>query len=100
MAIDDKLGKALDHLASSAQIDVGKEVIKLAASIVPLSRALDKLMSGLAQKRLIERIVEVFQEVKSQLDEVGETQIEKEYFMTEEFQTLLTLVLQEIQTTH
>jgi hypothetical protein len=57
-------------------------------------------MSGLAQKRLIERIVEVFQEVKSQLDEMDESQIQKEYFMTEEFQTLLTLVLQEIQTTH
>lgn len=100
MAIDDKLGKALDNLASSARVDIGREVIKLAASLFPVGRALDKLMNGVAQRRLIERIVEVFEEVKSRLDEAKEATIEKEYFLTEEFQTLLTLVLQEIQTTH
>ena len=100
MAIDDKLEKALDQLASSARVDVGKEVIRLAASLFPVGRALDRLMNGVAQRRLIERIVEVFEEVKLQLDGAGEATIEKEYFLTEEFQTLLTLVLQEIQTTH
>lgn len=100
MTIDDKLGKALDELAASARFDVGKEVIKLVVSLSPLGKALDKVMSGAAQRRLIERIVEVFEEVKSQLDKAGEAQIQEEYFMTEEFQTLLTLVLQELQTTH
>lgn len=100
MALDDKLEKLIDHLESAGRQDVGKEILAAAAGMFPLSSALEKLISGLAQRRLVERMVEVFQEIKSQLDATDEALVRADYFMTEEFQTLLTLVLQEIQTTH
>lgn len=101
MQIDNKLEQALDQLRASADADVGQEIIKIAIKATPyLGSAIDKLMSGAGQRRLIQRIVEVFEEVKLQLEEVDEKQIDQDYFLTEEFQTLLALVLQEIQTTH
>jgi hypothetical protein len=102
MAIDDKLERTLDRLATSAESDVGGEVIKIAIKMIPLGvgTAIDKLMSGIGQRRLVARIVEVFNEIKSQLDDANDAHVRKEYFSSEEFQTLLALTLQEIQTTH
>ena len=100
MAIDDELEISLAQLANSAEADPGHEVINIAIKMIPIvGSGIDKLMSDLAQRRLVERILDVFGQMKSQLYVLMEDQIRKEYFTSEEFQTLLALALQEIQTT-
>src|SRR5437867_6476516 len=100
MAIDDELEISLAQLANSAEADPGHELINIAIKMIPIvGSGIDELMSGLAQRRLVERILDVFGQMKSQLNVLMEDQIRKEYFTSEEFQTLLALALQEIQTT-
>src|SRR5258708_6165451 len=101
MAIDDKLEKGLHQLVVSAERDPGREVIRMAIKAIPyFGGQIDRLLSSEGQRRLIARIVDVFEAVKSQVEDLDDAQVRKEYFESDEFQTLLTLILQEIQTTH
>jgi len=83
------------------ELDVGKEVISAAMRSIPfVGGQMVALMSGAARKRLVERMLDVLREMKYQMDDIRAEQVNTEFFESDEFQTLLALVLQEVQTTH
>ena len=101
MTIDDKLEKVLDRFADDAIVSPGDLAVDAAINAIPLvGGSISSLFSGKARQRIIERCVEVFKIVKERIEKVEETKVAKEYFETEEFQTLLSLVIGQLQTSH
>lgn len=101
MAIDDKLAKVLDGLAQEAKLDVSKEIVLAAIAAVPYAGSpITSLLSGSATRRIVERAVEMFQAMKERLEQLDETKVNTVFFESEEFQTLLALALQQLQTAH
>jgi hypothetical protein len=101
MAIDDKLGKTLDQYERSVVAAPGNLVIEAALNAVPfVGSSIAALLSGKAQERVRQRVADVFTAMKEKLDSVEEESVRKDYFSSEEFQTLLALVIEQLQTTH
>jgi len=101
MAIDDKLEKTLANLSADGALDQGEEAFFALVAAIPLiGGPISSLLTGGAKRRVIDRAAEVFRAVKERLEATEEAKIDRTFFETEEFQTLLTLVLEQLQTTH
>jgi len=101
MAIDDKLEKILDAYQEDAVVSPGSLTIEAAISAIPLvGSSIASLVSGKAQARVRQRTVDVFSAMKEEIEAVEEQSINKEFFESEEFQTLLALAIEQLQTTH
>jgi|GEM_PF-2989774 len=59
-----------------------------------------ELWNGIAQRRTQKRISVVLEEMKKQLESVEGEKVDRKFFETEEFQTLLFLLLDKLYTTH
>lgn len=101
MAIDDKLGKTLGEFEAEIVASPGNLVLDAALNALPyIGSSISSLLAGKAQERVRERTAEVFREMKAKLDSVDEQAIRKDYFESEEFQTLLALAIDQLQTSH
>jgi hypothetical protein len=101
MEIDDKLQKVLDNLSEESHFDASKEVLNVVIASIPhAGSAIASLSAGRAKRRILERATEVFRAMKERLEQLGESKIDKSFFESEEFQTLLALALEQIQTAH
>jgi len=99
--IDDKMGKLVEQLGLEGEITLQNETLKGAMSAVPyMGAALTSLWAGRARARLVERLVALFDVAKSRLDCVEDSIIDKSFFDSEEFQTLLALAIEQLQTAH
>jgi hypothetical protein len=62
--------------------------------------AMLEVFNGLAQQRSQERLNKLFDQLKDSLGRLDEEKIDRDYFRSEEFQTLLFLLLEKLHTTH
>ena len=101
MAIDDKLAKVLDDYESEIVATPGNLVIEAALNAVPyVGSSIAALLAGKAQERVRQRVADVFTAMKEKLDSVEEGSVRKEFFESEDFQTLLALAIEQLQTSH
>ena len=101
MAIDNRLEKALDFYSKEIEQDIPKKALKLAIEQIPhFGDHISKLVFGDAQRRIAERAQDVFEAVKERVERMDEAKIDKEFFKSEEFMTLLFLAMDQLQTTH
>lgn len=70
------------------------------AGIPYAGSAILEILNGLAQRRNQERLNSVFDQMTNRLNQLGEEKLDREYFRSEEFQSLLFLLLERIHTTH
>ena len=84
-----------------AETSVREIVLRTAISLIPYAgSAINEIANGLAQRRVQERLDDLFDGMKERLESVAEDKVDKEYFHSEEFQTLLYLLLERLHTTH
>lgn len=108
MSIDDKMEKLLLDLAqetsSPSEKDMRRFVQDATLGRIPvIGGPLTNLLAGKAQQRIFDRVIELFEEIKRRiedLDEDGKRHLDSSYFESEEFQTLLALAFQQLQTSH
>jgi hypothetical protein len=101
MAIDDKLGKVLDNLSEESQLRGGTEGVAAAIAAIPYAGSvIASLMGGRAKRRVVSRAIEMFEAIKHRLEQLDESKVNIDFFEGEEFQTLLVLALEQLQTTH
>jgi hypothetical protein len=101
MSVDDKLEKLLDIMIEEARLKVGQEIVLAAAAAVPFAGgAITSIVSGVLHRRAIERAVEMFKAMTERLKELEEDKMDRSFFESEEFETLVALALQQLQTTH
>ena len=101
MAIDDKLEKLVEGLRVEGR--PAPELVALDALIASIpfaGAAIGSVFSDTWKRKVIERIVTLFREIKKRLEELEETELDHAFFESEEFQTILFLALQQLQTTH
>jgi hypothetical protein len=72
-----------------------------ALSLIPgVGSAINEMMTQLAIKRTNERIKELFEHFANKVRYIGEEKVDREWFRSEEFQTLLYEALQQLHVTH
>ncbi len=99
------LPKELDVLLRQYKEDADTAIQEIASraaiSFIPYAgSAINEIKNGLAQRRVQERLNDLFEALKQRLDSVDEEKVDREYFHSEEFQTLLYLLLERLHTTH
>jgi hypothetical protein len=101
LAIDDALEKAIGNLNLEGEIRFQNETLQAVIAGLPyIGGAVCTLFAGQARKRLVDRIVQFFGLVRVQLNKIEESRIDRSFFESEEFQTILATILQQLQTTH
>jgi hypothetical protein len=101
MAIDDRLEKTLDEYQRIVIATPGDLIIDAALNAIPyVGSSIAALLAGKAQERVRQRVADVFTAMKEKLDTVEEESVRKEYFVSEEFQTLLALTIEQLNTSH
>jgi len=105
MAVDNELEIVVSQHAEESDVRllhiIRQSVARSGIGVVPVvGSSINNIFSGLAQRRAAERMNSVFRAMKKRLDELGEEKINKSFFETEEFQTVLLLILENIHTTH
>jgi hypothetical protein len=95
------LDKALVELKDSYEVHYSSETLNaLIASIPYAGGAISSVLFGKAQRKVQERTADTFKTFKERLESVAEEKVDKEFFESDEFVTLLILALEQIQTTH
>lgn len=99
--LPDELSAELDLYKKDSETTIQNIVLRSAVQGVPfIGSSIMEIFNGLAQRRAQERLNDMFDEVKKRLDSVGDEKIDREFFRSEEFQTLLFLLLERLHTTH
>jgi hypothetical protein len=99
--LPDELRAELDFYKKDSETTIQNIVLRSAVQGVPfIGSSIMEIFNGLAQRRAQERLNDMFDEVKKRLDSVGDEKIDREFFKSEEFQTLLFLLLERLHTTH
>jgi hypothetical protein len=73
-----------------------------AVQVLPygVSAAVTELTTGLAIRRAAERMKDMFEYFSNRLREIGEQKVDKEWFRSDEFQTLLYEAIRQLHVTH
>jgi hypothetical protein len=101
MKSPDELAVEIKNYKDDSEISIQRIVMRSTVAAIPLAGgAMLEIFDGLAQRRMQERLNGVFDEMKNRLDQLGEEKIDQEYFRSEEFQTLLFLLIEKLHTTH
>jgi len=108
MPIDDELEKseAAIEIAAEAQRSVQEILMRSgmagALSLLPfgIGKSITEALTELAFKRVYERMDEMFRTWGRRLGEVEEEKINRDWFKTEQFQTLLFEALHQLHATH
>lgn len=96
--------RLLAALSEKTRGYVGEEAVdaamRLISELTIIGPAIIHTLHDMRTKRLLERTVELFERMDRDLRAVEEEKINREFFKTEEFQTVVFLALQQLQTTH
>jgi hypothetical protein len=97
----EELDQALARYKDAARV-TGKQISThtLVAGIPYAGGAILELADGLAHRRTQERLNTVFAGMKDCLDRLSAEKLDREFFDSEEFQSLLFLLIEKLQTTH
>jgi hypothetical protein len=100
-SLPDELSVLLTQYKDEAEVTAQEIAARTSISFIPYAgSAINEIKNGLAQIRVQERLNNVFDAMKERLDDVEEDKVDHEYFHSEEFQTLLYLLLERLHTTH
>lgn len=100
-AAKDELPKVIELYKEAAHSSVGEIALRSSVSAIPYAGApILELWNGVAQRRVHERLNTVFAEMKECLDAVDAEKVDRAFFDSEEFQTLLYLLIEKLHTTH
>jgi SHS2 domain-containing protein len=92
---------ALDRYKASAQTSIIEIAVRATVAAIPYAGgAILELWNGRAQRRSQERLNAVFEEMKKHLESTSAERVNQAYFDSEEFQTLLYLIIERLHTTH
>lgn len=82
--------------------DILKEsmAVALAAQVPFVGEGIKEMLTQLSFRRTHERMRDMYEEMGQRIDEIGEEKIDKEFFKSEQFQTLLFEALRQLHTTH
>ena len=101
MSMTDRIAIALEVLKDDTKLHGGNETLNALIAEIPVGGgAISSLLAGRAQRKMLERVTDVFEALKERLGQVDERKVDKAFFESDEFLTLLTLTLEQIQTTH
>lgn len=101
MPIDRALEKVVEQYAKEALVTGQDVALDAAINAVPVvGSSIAALFSGLARRRVRERLITVLELMTAEIASVEEDSVRKEFFDSEEFQTLFSMVLEQLQTTH
>jgi hypothetical protein len=101
LSIDDKFEKLAGQLAAEGEVTLQNRAINAAVASLPyMGAAIGSLWAGDARRRLVARLLALFAEVKQRLEAIEAELMDGAFFETEEFQTLLALAVEQLQTAH
>jgi len=99
--IDDGVARAIEAYQQDLEPFVGRESLNAAIAAVPyIGSVILSLTNDVATRRSYERGIELFKLMKEQFERIDHSKLDKEFFKTEEFQTLLFLGFEQLRTTH
>lgn len=91
----------MTRLIEDTQSYVGKAAVDAAIVAIPLvGESILALTGEIARERFRERTIEMFSIMRDQVAALGETRLDKAYFQSEEFHTLLLIAWEQLRTTH
>lgn len=101
MSLTDRIRIAIELHKQGAELDGGSEALSAVIAAIPYAGgAISSLLTGRAQRLMQERVTDVFEAFGEQLRQMEARDIDRDFFETDEFLTLLTIALEQIQTTH
>jgi hypothetical protein len=101
VSLPDELSTEIDQYKEDSGAAVQEIALRSMLAGVPwLGSSILEMLNGLAQRRQQERLNDVFDALKNRLQELGKEKIDRGFFKSEEFQTLLFLVIERLHTTH
>ena len=105
MTIDDALQIKLRQFEEDTRSVITRDVAQAGLfgilSAFPVGgSAIQTLLSGRAQSNVYRRVLELFEEIKQRLEQIKSSVPDEGYYGSEEFQTLLSLAFEQLQTTH
>jgi hypothetical protein len=101
MTLTDRVTIALEVWKDGTKLEGGEEAFNaLIASIPAAGGAIGSILFGRAQRQMRERATNVFEAFKERLEQTEKEKLNADFFESDEFVTLLTLTLEQIQTTH
>lgn len=101
LRIDDRTAHAIESARHDLEPFVGKEALDAAIAAVPVvGSVILAVANDISTRRSFERAIELFRLMKEDFERLDEAKLDKEFFKTEEFQTLLFLALEQLRTTH
>jgi|ERR1700730_9589644 len=101
VTLTNRLTIAIKLNTDEAKLDGGNEALNALIASIPLAGgALSSILAGRAQRRMQERVTDVFEAFKERVEQMQEDKIDQKFFESDEFLTLFTLTLEQTQTTH
>ena len=96
-----ELNEAIARYTDNAHTTAAQIGIRTVVAGIPYAgSAILELIDGLAQRRTQERLNIVFASMKDCLDRLDEEKIDRAFFDSEEFQSILFLLIEKLHTTH
>lgn len=104
MSIDDKLDVLRNQVEQTLQPDAQRQLREAGVvgllSVFPIGGAvIQNLLMVRAQRYVLDRFLEMLEEMRRRLDEIKNSIPDEEYFGSGEFQVLLALAIEQLQTT-
>ena len=99
--IDDEMARQIEAYKEDLEPFVGKKSLNAAIAAVPfVGSVILSIASDIGTRKSYERAIEMFRLIKQNLEHLDESQLDKDFFTTDEFQTLLFLAFEQLRTTH
>jgi hypothetical protein len=96
-----EIGAAVDRHRDAANPSIAEIALRTAIAGIPYAGGpILEIMNGLAQRRVAERLDVVFAAMKQQLELISKDKVNQAFFNSEEFQSLLYLLLERLHATH
>jgi hypothetical protein len=97
----DDLEPLLNKRRSEAEVNARQIALSAFIASIPYAGgSIMEILHGRAQQRTEKRLNDVFEAMKSNIDALGADKIDRHFLESEEFQTILFLVLEKLHTTH
>ncbi len=101
MSLTDRVTIAIELHKYGSKMDGGNEALNALVASIPLAGGpLSSLLAGSAQRKMVERVTDVLEALKQRLEQTEDSKVDRAFFESDEFLTLFTLTLEQIQTTH
>jgi hypothetical protein len=99
--IDDEMARQIEVYKEDLEPFVGKESLNAAIAAVPfVGSVILSIANDVGTRKSYERAIEMFRLIKQNLERLHETKLDRAFFTTDEFQTLLFLAFEQLRTTH